>query len=91
MATVSFGAGVSVQDGAIVVSDDGTELTAKIHVADNAKLGGRSLTVTNPDCSSATLASEMGKRRILIPFSSQTASITYAALVQRFPSLVRSG
>lgn len=50
-AKVNFGSGVTVKD---VNVTGGSELTAKIDIASDAD-GSRSMTVINPDCSSATL------------------------------------
>jgi hypothetical protein len=52
-ATCSFGAGITVSSCTFVSS---SQLTAKITVLYNAALGGRNLTVTNPDGQFASLA-----------------------------------
>ena len=52
-ATCSFGAGITVSSCTFVSS---SQLTAKITVLYNAALGGRNLTVTNPDGQFANLA-----------------------------------
>jgi hypothetical protein len=50
-AGVSLGAGVIVASGSIVVADDGTTITATISVDEDAEVGLRDVTVTNPGLS----------------------------------------
>jgi hypothetical protein len=40
----------------VTVTDNGSKLTVTINIADDAQTDSRSMTVTNPDCSTATKA-----------------------------------